>query len=148
MATFVATTASNSPKLKDPEATQKVLDRYLWDCDIVAVIEKDGPEGPAFLNVYGYDWPSVWKIPDGIERTNFEPDYINDPGEGFEDFRKDIAPFLAEPFTIQAIGAEKCRFPLAACEWRIKPGANTIEVTSFNHSDSQIAPDEIIKTSV
>ena len=45
------------------------------------------------------------------------------PCDGFEELLKEIAPFLAEPLTVQSIGAENCRFPLAACEWHVRPGS-------------------------
>lgn len=134
MATFVATTACNGPRVNDPEAAKKVLDRYLWESDVAAAIKNAGPDGHSYLELYGYDWPDAWKIPDGVDRSKFEPDYDADPNDGFEEFLKELAPFLAEPLTVQAVGSEKCRFPLAACEWHIPPGAATVEVTCFNHS--------------
>ena len=71
----------------------------------------------------------------GADRDDFEPDYDVDSLEVFEDFLKELAPFLIEPLTIQAIGAEKCRFPLCAREWHVRPGATEIEETSFHHSE-------------
>ena len=133
MATFVATTASNGARLKDPEAVAKILDRYFWDGDVTASIETR--DGQAQLEIYGYDWPGAWRIPDGANRDDFEPDYDIDPGDGLEDFLKEVAPYLAEPLTIQSVGSERCRFPLAARELHIRPGETTIEVNGFNHSE-------------
>ena len=133
MATFVATTASNGARLKDPEAVREILDRYFWDGDVTASIQTtDGEES---LVIYGYDRPGAWKIPDGVNQDEFEPDYDLDPCDGLEDFLKEVAPYLAEPLTVHAAGAEKCRFPLSACEWHIRPGETTIEVNGFNHSE-------------
>jgi hypothetical protein len=54
------------------------------------------------------------------------------PGEGFEDFLREVAPFLAEPLIVQAVGSENCRFPLAACQWLIEPGSKDIRCTGFS----------------
>src|SRR6266511_1380039 len=134
MATFLATTASNGPQLKDPEAAQKVVERYWWDGDVRALIETDHSDGQAYLALYGYDWPGAWKVPDGVDREDFASDYDDDPADGFAQFLLDIAPCLAEPLTVQAVGSEKCRFPLSACEWHIQPGGIEVEVRGFHHS--------------
>lgn len=141
MATFVATTASNGPRLSDPEAVQRVLDRYCWHGDITVNIEKDGQSDQPRLALYGYDWPGAWKVPDGVPPGEFEPDYDIDSYDGFEDFLRDIAPYLAGPLTVQAVGAENCRFPLAGCEWHIKPGTRDIQVTSFLHNGDDSDPE-------
>ena len=134
MATFVATTASNDPVLGDVDAARRILDRYFFDGDFQAEIQEDGDNGGSYLSICGYDWPGAWKIPDGVAKDGYEPDYELDPDEGFDEFLKEIAPFLAEPLTIQAIGTEKCRFPISACEWHVRPGATEIEVNGFRHS--------------
>jgi hypothetical protein len=130
MADFIATTASNGARLKDPEAVEKIIGCYVWDGDVEASIQTR--EGQACLVIYGYDWPNAWKIPEGVNRDEFEPDY--DIDDGFDAFLKEVSPYLAEPLTVQSVGAERCRFPLAASEWHIRPGETTIEVNSFNHS--------------
>jgi hypothetical protein len=134
MATFIATTASNGARLKDAEAARRVVDRYCWDGDVEVAIQTDRS---AYLVVYGYDWPGCWKVPEGTEPDAFEPDFDQDTYDGFEAFLLDIAPHLAEPLTIQAVGTEKCRFPLSACAWHVRPGATEIEITGFQHSDSE-----------
>ena len=134
MATFLATTASNGPRLRDPEAAQKVLEGYWWDGDVQALIEADRSDGQAYLALYGYDWPEAWKITDGVGREDFAPDYDDDPDDGFAQFLLDIAPCLAEPLTVQAVGSEKCRFPLSACEWHVRPSGTEVEVRGFHHS--------------
>ena len=85
---------------------RKILDRYFWDSDVTASIETR--DGQAQLEIYGYDWPGAWSIPDGANRDDFEPDYDIDPGDGLEDFLKEVAPYLAEPLTIQSVGSERC----------------------------------------
>jgi len=140
MATFIATTASSGPRLKDATAAKKVLERYYWDGDVQALIETDGPTGQPTLPLYGYDWPGAWKVPDGISPAEFVPDYDLDPGDGFEGFLRDIAPHLAESLTVQAIGFEKCRFPLSACEWHIQPDGTTIAISGFQHNHDEAVP--------
>jgi hypothetical protein len=141
MATFIATTASSRPRLTDREAAQDVLDRYHWDSDVTAAIEVDHDGRQAYLAINAYDWPGAYKIPDGIDPDDFEPEDDADPVAGFENFLRDIALYLAEPLTVQGIGAEKCRFPLAACEWHIKPGGTQIHVTCFNAIDDEPLPE-------
>jgi hypothetical protein len=143
MATFVATTASNGPRLLDPEAARRVVERYHWDGDVTESIEHHQADAQSYLALYGYDWLGAWKIPDGVTPEEFEPDYDVDPYDGFEAFLRDIATCLAEPLTVQAVGAEKCRFPLAACEWHIKPGGSEIQLTCFQHSagDPDLVPE-------
>ncbi len=139
MATFVATTANNGPRLKDAEAARRVLERYSWDGEIEAVIETDPTNGQAYLALYGYDWPGAWKVPEGEHREEFVPDYDQDAYDGFEEFLRDIAPHLAEPLTVQAVGTEKCRFPLSACEWHVRPSAHEIEINGFEHGHDEPA---------
>jgi hypothetical protein len=134
MATFVATTTSNGAALRDVEAARKLLDRYYWYGDVQAEIVGDDAEGQSYLSVYGHDWPGAWWIPDGVDKDAFVPDEDIDSGTGFEEFLAAIAPLLAEPLTIQAIGFENCRFPLSACEWHVKPGSTEVEVNGFRHS--------------
>jgi len=103
--------------------------------DVEARISYQGESQPCLV-IYGYDWPRTWRIPEGIDPTNFEPDYDQD--DGLEEFFKEVAPYLAEPLTIQAVGSEKCRFPLSACEWHILPGAGNVEINSFHHFDEEV----------
>ena len=136
MATFMATTACNGPRLKDAEAAAKVLERFYWEGegDIEVTITMDSSDGQAHLMLYGYDWPGAYKIPDNVSRDEFEPNYDIESYDGFQEFLRDIAPHLADPLTVQSIGSEKCRFPLAACEWHILPGDSKIQVNDFQHS--------------
>lgn len=141
MATFVATTTCNGPRVTDPEAARKVLGRYRWDGEVEAVLEQDGPDGPATLAVYGYDWPRAWRVPDGVDPDGFAPEDGDDPYEGFERFLGEIAGCLAEPLTVQAVGFEQCRFPLAACEWHVKSRSAGLEVTAFRHGREEPTPE-------
>lgn len=136
MADFIATTASNDPKLTDHEAVERIIDGYYVDPDFSIGVDFDRDTGTPYLVMYGYVWPEAWKL-EGVSREEFDP-YDNDLYErgedDFEQFLKEIAPHLAEPLTIQAIGSTKCRFPLASCEWHIEPGSQEVEVGGFRHS--------------
>jgi hypothetical protein len=135
MANFIATTASNGAGLKDPDAVKKILERYVFDGDLTVEIETSQSSGQPYLSIYGYEWPGAFKVPDGVNRDEFEPDYDVEPLDIFEDFLKEVAPFLTEPLTVQAVGAIKCQFPLSATEWHIGPGDSEIEVSGFRHSE-------------
>jgi hypothetical protein len=43
-------------------------------------------------------------------------------------FMPEVAPYLKDECVIQAIGGEKRRFPLAACELVVAPGATAVVV--------------------
>jgi hypothetical protein len=132
MATFVATTASNAPLLKDVEGVTKVMEQYFWDDEVAPVIQTD--RGQPCLAIHGYGWPASWRIPDGVSKDDFEPDYAVDSSDGFEQFLKAVALFLTEPLIVQSVGFFNCRFPVSACEWRIVPGGSEIEINGFKHS--------------
>jgi len=144
MATFVAVTASNGPRILNVDSVLEVLNQYFWSGDVEAVVRIDPIRNEAYLIISGDEWPGAWKIPEGVNADDFEPDYDIDPDDGFQEFLKEVAPFLAEPLTVQAIGYENCRFPLAACEWYVRPGATAVEVTGFGRSAD---PDETNKPS-
>jgi hypothetical protein len=143
MATFMAVTACNGPRLSDSEGTQTVIERYYWDGNVVPVIRKDKTDGQSHLALHGSDWPGAWRIPDGTNKEKFEPDSKLDPTDGFEEFLKELAPFLAEPLTVQAVGSAKCRFPVSACEWHVRPGETAVEVTGFRYSIPAIPNTEL-----
>jgi hypothetical protein len=139
MPTFIAVTACNGPRLSDPEGAQKVIERYCWDGDVVPVIRKDEAGRQSHLALHGYDWPGAWRIPDGVRKAEFEPDYDLDSADGFEEFLKELAPFLAEPLTVQAVGSERCRFPISACEWHVRPRDTVVEVSGFRYSIPELS---------
>jgi len=133
MANFTAVTTSNSPRLSDPLQAKTILDHYYIDGEVEAWISQASPEAPECLVIYGYDWPGAWKIAEGIDPDEFEPDDDEDPTDGFEQLLREVAPCLEEPLTVQAVGFTDCRFPLAACEWYVTPGAAEVEVNGFRH---------------
>jgi hypothetical protein len=132
MATFIATAASSVPRIKDSEGVKKVMERFFWDGEVTPVIQTE--QGQLRLAIHGGDWPAAWKIPEDVAKEEFEADYDKDPTEGFEQFLKEVSPFLAEPLIVQSVGFEDCRFPVAACEWRIVPGSSELEINGFKHS--------------
>lgn len=139
MAEFLATTASNGPKVKDVEAVEQIIERYYFDPDFSVGTSYDHDTGNPSLFVYGYVWPEAWKLPVGVNREEFNPyeaELYEEGADGFVDFLKEIAPHLHEPLTVQAIGATKCRFPLSGCEWHIDPDSAEVEINDFRHWDT------------
>lgn len=140
MAHFIPVTASNDPKLTDHEAVERIIADYFVDPDFNIDVGFDRESGAPYLFLYGDVWPEAWKL-DGVSRDEFDP-YGNDDYErGDDDFAqllKEIAPYLAEPLTVQAIGSVKFRFPLASREWHIEPGGTEVEVGGFHHSDEAV----------
>jgi len=145
---FVATTASNSPKLRDLEAARKVLAHYKWDGAVKPDIELD--HGQARLAVYGFGWPGAWRMPDGLDPEKYKPDRDVDSEDGFADFLKEMLPYLAEPLTVHAVGTENCRFPISACEWHVRPCTTEVEVNGFHYGrrKATLQLDRVIRASM
>lgn len=140
MADFMPVTASNGPRIKQHEAVDRIIAGYYFDADFNVGTAFDEEDGKPHLFIYGHAWPAAWKLPQGQSAEDFDP-YAGDTREGgadgFADFLKEIAPYLVEPLTVQTVGAEKCRFPLAACEWHIQPGEKRVTTCGFRHSDPE-----------
>lgn len=154
MANYEGRTASSGATIKKgkTEALQAYLNAWGFsgDGDLVAEIRKD--EKGDTLNIYGYDdfspCPIVTKADAEADKTGSlcEGDLNYDMGNG-EDFLSGLAPFL-KPFTFNAIlekkkagsgkaliivqtaGGEKCRFPLGATEFILKPNGK-VEFNGF-----------------
>jgi len=143
MANYMGTTASNGAVIKKgkEKELQAYLDKwtFLGEGDLKTEIR--GNE----LAVYGYDdfdpYPIVTKEqaeanPD-LEEGEADYDSCGDP----EGFLTGLVPFLevqgkdkdANLIVIQTAGAEKCRFPLGACEFVLRPDGN-IEYNGFKMS--------------
>lgn len=109
----------------------------------IAVPERDpdtGEADPPHLTLYGYasfsptHRPTVREaVLEGLD-DNLDEDerevVINDEteellwdyaGEHTEDFLRELSPFLTEPFVIQTVGYEKCRFPHVGYQYRVDP---------------------------
>jgi hypothetical protein len=140
MAEFMAVTASNHPKLKDHAAVEKILDTYFVDSDCHTGVGFDEQTGVPYLFIYGFTWPEAWKIPENELRDAFYPyveECYEDGANGFIQLLREIALYLEEPLTVQAVGSERCRFPLSACEWHIQPGDGEVETNEFHHSNPE-----------
>lgn len=136
MADFMPTTASNGPKVKDHARLEQILIRFYVDPDFKIGVGFDYDDGQPQLFMYGCCWPEAWKLPDEVPRDEFDPCMDNTYERGAEEFvalLKEIAPQLQEPLIVHAVGVEKCRFPLAACEWRIDPEGDTVWINGFQH---------------
>jgi hypothetical protein len=139
MADFVAVTASNRPRLKDADTARALVNCYHFDNDLEAEIALEARDGQPRLSVAGYGWPGAWRVPDGVDPLDFTPDYDENSGDGFEDFLHEIAPCLAEPWTVQAVGHTKCRFQLSACAWHVRPGGD-VTITPLPDDRDREAP--------
>jgi len=109
----------------------------------IAVPEHDSDTGdvdPPYLMLYGYapfspaHRPTVREavledLDDDLDEDEREV-VINDEaeellwdyaGEHTEDFLRELSPFLTEPFVVQTVGYEKCRFPHVGYQYRVDP---------------------------
>lgn len=129
MPTFLATTGSNEAAVHDVSGLRRVLDRYFLVGDVRACLRE--VDGTPTLMICGFDWPAAWSMPAGADADDLDPDWDADGDEGFLQLLQDIAPYLTDALVVQAVGAEACRFPLAACQWRVQPGASEVEVNGF-----------------
>ncbi|MBL8796914.1 MAG: hypothetical protein JNM56_23635 [Planctomycetia bacterium] len=138
MADLISTTASNGPKVTDCEAVQRILERYHPEQDLHVGIGPDEETGAVHFHIWGHTWPRAWRIPEGAVADTFDPyesDDTYDAGpEDFERLLLEIAQHLAEPLTVQAVGAERCRFPLLAGEWHVEPGGSVVQTSGFRHA--------------
>lgn len=151
MADFSPVTASNGPALKNVPAVEAILARYYLDPEFHIGVAYDHADGAPYLFVYGHVWPETWKLPEGVECDDFDPytsDLYEEGADGFVQLLKEIAPFLKEPLVVQAIGSIKCRFPLSASEWRIRPGAVQVEVNEFRFCEPEVFRTECARTEV
>jgi hypothetical protein len=140
MADFLPTTACNSARIKDHQTVDRIIAGYYFNDHLNVGTSFDAENGMPHLFIYGYCWPDAWKLPEGQSPEDFDPyssDAWDDSDDGFTKFLQEIAPYLLEPLTVQAVGAEKCRFPLAACEWHVRPGAKRLKIGGFRHCDPE-----------
>jgi hypothetical protein len=109
MGTFYGVTASNGARIKEGkvEEVKKLMDKYDFSRGLECMIDN----GSIYL--LGYEWPDLW--------LKYEDDDDQDCEDNFEEFLKELAPFLSENLVIHAIGNEKCIFPLAAMEIKVTP---------------------------
>jgi hypothetical protein len=137
MSEFSVVVSSNSPTLKDPEAVQRVISRFAVDRELNCGVRIHRDSGQPYLVLWGYEWPEAWPLPEGTDAADFDPyqdEAIYAQGaDGFKDLLRQLAPFLQEPLTVQAIGFTGTLFPLSACEWHVEPGATSLATTEFRH---------------
>lgn len=114
MANFEARTASSGARIQtDKEQdVDALLARYNFSSELIVAVER------GVLYVYGYDWLYAERVLEGDDDLDQE--------NCFDDFLKELAPMLSEPLLIQSIGAEKCRFPMAAVEVLVKPSGELV----------------------
>src|SRR5262245_21977923 len=100
-------TTCNKPRLADPAAVLTILGRYRFDWDFAVEVKANGA-GHYRLQVEGEGWPGAW-LRTADDRDD-EPDFPSDGLAEFEALLSEIAPHLAEPLIVQAIGQDQGRF--------------------------------------
>jgi hypothetical protein len=131
---FDAVTTSNRPRLREPSAARALLDQYPLAEDVRAWIETDEDTGRQYLTICGDGWPRACRIVEGGDSSEAVYEDVEEKGAGFEQLLKELAPCLADPLTVQAVGHDECCFPFAAREWHIRPGSAGVEINDFQHS--------------
>lgn len=132
MANFLCITASNRVEVK--RASLKALKEYL------STFVTSGESGDmvhledTFLEIYGYDCFQVqkWSEDETLELGDSERDVT-------AEFLIGLAKFLKQPLVVQCIGHEKCRFPLAAWEYKVHPDGK-LEQNGLTFDLKQLSP--------
>ena len=139
MNTFWFLTTSNKPRLRDPTQVQQIIGRYWFDFDFTVAVE-DHPDGQHCLGIQGNGWPAAWLPPPDTSSEEWYPDFDTSGQEEFAAFLAEVAPFLTEALTVQAIGTAAGEFPFSACEWRVEPNAATVARMEFTSNAENSAP--------
>jgi len=151
VANFEGTTASEGGKIK--KGKEAALRAYLSKFYLLSQgdDEEAGEEGigayirGGWLHIYGY---GDFSVPPLVDEKNAdgevvgqEPDYDNNDCTAF---MEGLKPFLAKTahgtgkhkqeylLVVQTVGHEKCRFPLCAGEWVLRPSGK-VEFNGFKH---------------
>jgi hypothetical protein len=133
MATLQATTTSDPAQL-DPDSIDTVED-IVGDYDFVGihadltvdVSESDGETAPT-LSIHGHATFEATKPIRDDDGTVVDREH----GQT-EEFLERLAPHLQEPFVVETVGHEKCRFPLLASQWTVWPDG-TVQYDSLDHN--------------
>ena len=123
-----------------PRAVETIIARYWLDQEFNVGVGFNRDTGQPYLFCFGYVWPEAWKVPEGVSPADFYPfedEVYEDGADGFTQLLQELAPHLAEPLTVQAVGSIKCQFPLSATEWHIEPNGTDVEINEFQHSDPE-----------
>lgn len=124
MATYLARTTSNSPKLSDPNAVAEILSEY----------ETIPHHGELTLTVRDGCFSCFGEA----EFLPYRPSPETDSPVGKHDnvdqrgFLEDIAPYLESDLIIQQIGQEKLRYPFTQSLFMVHADTETIKIESAN----------------
>jgi len=135
---FAFATACNRPLLSNPEAVLRIMSRFHFGWDTAVNVEPETDSDTKRLVITGNGWPGAWRVPDGAD-PECELDYEGEGRESFEQFLKEVSPYLAEPLTVHAIGSINSQFPLSACEWHVLPGSPGIQTRCFEYGQASMA---------
>ncbi|WP_433624039.1 hypothetical protein [Halomicrococcus sp. NG-SE-24] len=122
MVNLNAVTASNGAALSDEEGAQFLLDEY--DVRPQADITEDGE-----LVIWGR---SPFQV--------FTDDMSMD--ECTSEFLKELTGVLDEELVIQSIGAEKCRYPVMAAQYRVNPENGSVNVRNLDRDERNLDSSE------
>ena len=102
MSDFFGITASSGARLKKgkKDKVEKLMDKYDFTYGLNCEV------GGGRIEIWGEDWPHLYLKSKNVDINN----------DVFEEFLEELGPFLDEYLVIQAVGNEKCIFPLAAIE--------------------------------
>lgn len=125
MANIHAVTASNGAEISDTEGAEFLLDEY--DVRPQAEITEDGE-----LIVWGR---SPFQV--------FTDDMSMD--ECTSEFLKELTGVLDEELVIQSIGAEKCRYPVMAVQYRVSPADGSVNVRNLDRDERPLGRESRMK---
>lgn len=122
MANYYATTVSSGGKLKDKneEKVKEIIANYTFgdgQGDLNVEIETK-LRGEKYIEVWGESATCAYR----------KEDIDQEDGEVFDQFLKEVAPFLAEPLVVSEVGNEKCRY-VQAYAYIAKPNGEVVSVS-------------------
>lgn len=108
MGHFAGVTASSGARIKEGKEAEveKLMNKYDFSSDINCQVDNGN------IEIWGDAWPYL--------RLELEKDKeYSGYDDHFEEFLKELIPFLTEDLIIHAIGAEGYVFPLEAMEIKV-----------------------------
>ena len=121
-------TTCNSPLISDHEKVQEICNNYGGfgresDENFGPVQDTDWVNGQEVLlekwrlNIFGYDWFSLYEyLPEG-DGAPGECDWEADPAEIVMQFFREVQPYLLENLVVQSIDHEGLRFSFGGATW-------------------------------
>lgn len=129
MATLQAVTVASPARITDEQAVEDLCGMFYFG-NLNRQLDEDG-----LFHVWGYDSFDVWPRNGNEEPTYDEPATV--------EFLFALAEYIAEgeEFDIQMVGFEKCRYPVLAARYVVRPG-EVLYTDLRQHLDFVTPPDE------